>query len=65
MLNLSDILISDHELISFDELADLVKARARAGEMFLNMDVKPPFKDTPADWQDKLEAAFTSVRSER
>jgi len=25
------------------------------------MDVKPQFLDTPADWEDKLEAVFTSV----
>jgi hypothetical protein len=63
MLNLSDILIADLELASFIELTDVVKQRAREGEMFLNMDVKPQFKDTPTDWQDRLEAAFTSVRA--
>ncbi len=25
------------------------------------MDVKPPFFDTPENWEDVLEAAFTGV----
>jgi hypothetical protein len=32
-----------------------------AGERFLHMDIKPPYFDTPENWQDVLEAAFTGV----
>ncbi len=60
MLWLSEILIQEKELETFDELKEAVKRRARDGELFFRMDVKPPFPDTPADWEDKLEAAFTS-----
>mgnify|MGYP000166850854 CR=1 FL=1 len=28
------------------------------GEMFLRFDVKPPYPDTPPDWEDQLEATF-------
>jgi len=28
--------------------------------LFFRMDVKPQFEDTPADWEEKLEATFTS-----
>ena len=45
---------------SFDDLVEELKKRAAAGELFFRMDVKPPFPDTPPDWEDKLEAAFTS-----
>ncbi len=60
MLWLSEILIQEKELETFDELRQEVMRRARGGELFFRMDVKPPFPDTPADWEDKLEAAFTS-----
>jgi hypothetical protein len=62
MLWLSEILIQHHDLESFVELERVVKERARAGEMFFRMDVKPPFHDTPQDWEDRLEGAFTSAR---
>lgn len=62
MLWLSEILLQEHDLNSFDELQVKVKERARAGEMFFRMDVKPPFADTPADWEERLEAVFTSIK---
>lgn len=60
MLWLSEVLLQEHTLTSFDELKTVVAQRAGAGEMFFRMDVKPPFADTPANWEDLLEAAFTS-----
>jgi hypothetical protein len=61
MLKLSDILISHKELESFDELLPVVQEVARSGERFFRMDVKPPFGDTPSDWEDRLEAAFSGL----
>lgn len=58
MLYLSEILIQSPELESFDQLVQQVKER-RQGEMFFRMDVRPPFADTPEDWEERLEAAFT------
>ena len=60
MLYLSQVLIANQELASFDELKEVVRESARQGEMFLRFDVKPPFPDTPNDWEDQLEAAFSS-----
>ena len=60
MLWLSEILIQNPEMKDFEELKDEIKKRAGAGELFFRMDVKPQFQDTPKDWEDKLEAAFTS-----
>lgn len=60
MLYLSDVLIEGKNLESFDQLVAELKKRAAAGELFFQMDVKPPFPDTPGDWEDRLEAAFTS-----
>ena len=61
MLSISDILIGNNEMTSFEELVAYVKSQARQGEMFIQMDVRPPFADTPEDWEQRLEAAFTSV----
>ncbi len=60
MLWLSELLLQHHELESFDQLVEAVKAKAKEGERFFRMDVKPPFSDTPEDWEDRLEAVFTS-----
>ena len=60
MLYLSQILIANQDVQTFDELKETVKEFARQGEMFLRFDVKPPFPDTPADWEDQLEATFSS-----
>jgi len=62
MLWLSEILLQHHELTSFEELSSVIRDKAADGEMFFRMDVKPPFGDTPADWEERLESAFTSVR---
>jgi hypothetical protein len=60
MLWLSEILIQNPDMKDFEELKDAVKKSASTGELFFRMDVKPQFGDTPADWEDKLEAVFTS-----
>jgi len=60
MLYLSKILIANQDVQTFEELQELVRAYAREGEMFLRFDVKPPYPDTPSDWEDRLEATFNS-----
>ena len=60
MLWLSEVIMQGHDMQSFDDLVAELKKRAREGELFFRMDVKPPFPDTPQDWEDWLEAAFTS-----
>ncbi len=59
MLWLSEVLLKNHAMNSFDELKEKVSAGAQ-GEIFFQMDVKPPFSDTPENWEDQLESAFTS-----
>ncbi|MEE9448401.1 MAG: hypothetical protein V3V09_10630 [Arenicellales bacterium] len=60
MLWLSEILMEHHDLESFSELEDKIREKARAGEMFFRIDVKPQFPETPDNWEDRLEAVFTS-----
>lgn len=62
MLWLSEILMQNHQLESFVDLIGAVEARASQGEIFLRMDIKPPFPDTPSNWEERLEAAFTNAR---
>jgi len=59
MLMLSDLIIQHQELESFEELVEGVRAAARAGERFFRMDIKPPYPDTPENWEDRLEAEFS------
>ncbi len=63
MLWLSEVLMQEHDLDSFEALCEKIQERARQGEMFFRIDVRPPFQDTPEDWEDRLEAAFYRVSS--
>ncbi len=62
MLTLSELLISHYDLDSFEGLKDLIAERIDAGERFLSLDVRPPFHDTPDDWEEQLESFFTARR---
>lgn len=59
MAQLSDLIIAHPEVASFSELERLVKHAGESGQMFLEFDVKPDFRDTPRNWQWVLESAFT------
>jgi hypothetical protein len=58
MLYLSEVLIQHPEIQNFDELASLIRTLAK-NEFFFRIDVKPPYPDTPENWEDRLEAMFT------
>lgn len=58
MLNLSEVLMQNPQVETFEELVSVVKERSKS-EMFFRIDVKPQFEDTPENWEDRLEAAFT------
>ena len=59
MLYLSTLLIQEKDVESFDELLEVIKIRAKSGERFIRLDLKPPYPDTPKDWEEKVESAFT------
>lgn len=60
MLHVSDLLLQHREVNTFEELVEVVKLRA-LDEMFFRIDLKPPFPDTPENWDMVLEAAFSSA----
>lgn len=62
MLKVSDLLVQHRDVTTFAELVEVVKHRA-GEELFFRMDLKPPYPDTPMDWEAVLEAAFTGYQS--
>ena len=60
MLYLSSLLIEEKQIETFDGLLEVIKQRAKDGEIFFRIDLKPPFPDTPENWEDKVESAFSS-----
>lgn len=60
MLYLSHLMIGNKDVQSFDELKALIREAART-ERFFQMDVKPSYPDTPDDWEDQLESAFSGL----
>lgn len=59
MAQLSDLIIGNPDVTTFKELEELVQHLGSSGEMFMEFDVKPDYRDTPKKWQWQLEAAFT------
>ncbi|MCW9012347.1 MAG: sulfur relay protein DsrC [Gammaproteobacteria bacterium] len=59
MFYLSDVLKQEHEIDNFQDFLEVLRVKARQGEIHMNIDVRPPFKDTPKDWENVVEVAFT------
>ncbi|MGV6847419.1 MAG: hypothetical protein ACWA5A_03460 [Marinibacterium sp.] len=59
MAQLSDLIIAHPEVETFEDLIELVKHAGESGQMHLEFDVKPDYRDTPKKWEWILEAAFT------
>ena len=62
MLYLSEVLMQNPQVDSFPDLLKVVEDRSK-GEIHLKIDIKPNYLDTPADWEDKIEGAFSGVYS--
>ena len=62
MIYLSEILIKNPQFESFEELITAIVDN-KGNEIHLKIDIKPNYADTPADWEDKIEAAFSGVHS--
>jgi hypothetical protein len=57
-VKISDIIIQNPEINSFPQLLEAVKNMTSDDMLFLNFDVKPDYRDTPKNWQWKIESAF-------
>ena len=65
MLWLSEVLLENHDFNTFSELENEIREKAASGELFFRMDVKPTYFDTPDNWEDRLEAVFTSALDQK
>ena len=63
MLTLSEILITEYKMKSYQELRNFILKKIDEGERFLSIDIKPSFEDTPDHWETDLENLFTSPRN--
>ena len=59
MAKLSDLIIGNPDVTSFKELEVLVQHAGESGQMFIEFDLKPDYRDTPRKWEWILESAFT------
>lgn len=59
MLYLSAILIERKDVETFEDFLEVIKENAASGERFIRFDLKPPFPDTPSNWEDRVESAFS------
>ena len=57
---MSEILIQQYRMKSYKELKEFISKKIDEGEMFLSLDIKPNFDDTPDYWETDLEKLFTS-----
>ena len=62
MLYLSSVLIEHKDIESFDDLLSLISEKAKKGEIFIKLDLKPPYPDTPEDWEDQIESVFSGYK---
>lgn len=63
MLYVSELLLEHRDITTFSELIEVVKLRAKS-EMFFRMDLKPPYPDTPDNWEIVLESAFSGFNND-
>ncbi len=62
MLTLSEILIQQYKIEPYKEVKEYISKKIDEGEMFLSLDIKPNFDDTPDYWETDLENLFTSPK---
>ena len=63
VIPLSQIIIQNHDVVSFAKLMEVVNQMGEGGMVLMEFDLKPDFPDTPRDWQTQLELAFMTKSS--
>jgi hypothetical protein len=58
MINISQIIIENPQVNSFKDLLEMVEQEAKHGTLHMQFDVKPDYRDTPRNWEVRLEGAF-------
>lgn len=57
-VNLSDLIIYNPQVNTFEGMLRLVATAAKNGARFITYDVKPDYGDTPKKWQTEVERVF-------
>jgi hypothetical protein len=58
-MRLSDFMIRNPQLTSFQGLLDVIGDQEKHGKIMLQIDLKPEYPDTPRSWEIQVENAFT------
>lgn len=62
MIQLSQIMIESYQIENFPDLLAEVRKRGQEGQVLLEIDLKPEYGDTPRDWYNQVETAFSVKR---
>lgn len=58
MAKLSDFIITNPQVVNFEELKQVIAQAATNGVMQIEMDIKPDYRNTPRNWAWVLEDVF-------
>ena len=50
MLTLSEVLIKEYKIKTYKDLKEFISKKIDEGEIFLSLDIKPSFDDTPDNY---------------
>ena len=56
---LSEFIIRNPEIMNFTDLLSAVGRHGKEGATMLKIDIKPDYRDTPRNWENQIEIAFT------
>ena len=59
LILLSDVIIHNPQLTNFNELLAFLGTLGEEKPVMLQIDLKPDYRDTPRNWESRLEAAFS------
>ncbi len=59
MTRLSDFIVRNPDVLTFADLITAIGEHGKQGATMLEVDIKPDFADTPRNWENMVENAFT------
>jgi len=59
MTRLSDFIVRNPDVMTFTDLLTAIGNHGKQGATMLQVDIKPDFADTPRNWENMVEEAFT------
>jgi len=59
LLRLSDFMIRNPQVVTFQGLLEVIGQQEQHRAVLLEIDLKPEYPDTPKNWAEQVEMAFT------